>query len=1857
MIAFNFTSAHFAKGATQWSHLREPYATLFNQLMNLAAHTIGNKQIDHVAPHQVVPKRPKQGEKYVDLRLQAEARLPPPFEAYGKLKGSDNIALYVETLFDATSTTQVNGFRLWIVSRLLKNVSATNNSSAEIQVPVDPLAVSFARSIFEGSEILRSYHDQYLKHTAQKGKGKKGGAYTYIASTPEADLDLYPLYLFARYGGDVKDAFTHIMRKTLVDDVARATDIDDDEPWVFPSFVDTRDLMRLDYVIHNHSTVPYDVAQNLFRNTFTKEAAMFYHVRSANINEAQRNLNTYIHRDEQVRYDPKLVTDVGALSMLGIKDSALRCFYNPRTTYHVKNEHISAEFLTSMPLPHRIGSHLQIIGAPTISLAPDPILVPANEEDDHVDIDCGDGGGGNNHQVDESWLDENDVDGTMAQRIFERIINNCSASAEAIECKPLGIHNVQYMVTARDMLVGNMAKNVSHFEEITETQRRKFLSERKEVVALRLKATVATVPKLTVRTMELLALYHTTRESLRSISATPSISLESNVYKSSTPNYLLKQALKPITVHEDPAVMQIEEEEAENDANRLEFIEQYQQDNMEYIDSAEPQQHVPKPRCFANKNLEETIPYLEQQHSQHEARRGASAAAIAVSRNPNFNVEWESFIANGSIDVFLPVLKRRRAEGNTMADIQESADLIREEDWLLERNVFLRIGALNKKAFRTLDTEFYGSDGRIKDEDYDRYKLEKGRLIAAMLIEVWQEFFHNEDVSVACKGVRKDWEKATTQINGGKKTIAHSHKPRVYRLDVRPYHQFKIWCYDLFAVILLIHYNYKLMYINYLFKFHHCRHYVRCNNPKLNGLNHGDNMGGKSYMLTGVKLTCPSDIGDNITAMTDNAFNVEHNLDDMLILIDEMQDKYLGINGPAAKGSSAAPSGDALNFFKNRLTSQMTQVLHWFNDEENGNKRSCKHSKASVQGNYLGCTNAKLADADKHLISRFTLLSVPRSIGNDAASAKQPPKRVDQFASNPRQGEIMYEEHKDVHRLYFFVEKCITSGIFCDQLYGVSISGANMAIEEILNRLQREHNIPTNHDRKRNAVLELSRVMCIASVCWIVLCSPVFHYLQYDPISLDYIGINPRLVLRGVAPLLLVTKDHVIDALTALSTVWQHDHLKSVLEGIAKLCNLTHPLNTRFRLVPLVDGENLAIDYSKAGKKKKIGGAIPTSAKPSREYPASHMYGANSMVPVKPDYNYICISDRSFDAVYKTIAKQLGALQISSNDIEKILKDLSEEQSDVSLPSYTYTTVKERYDELVLQQQQQHQQNNNNKPFIIPVAPRPIVNNNNNNEEACGEEALDNEDKTQDFGCLVLDHASDAIARRKLVHIDYCPATRRPRVCILVSYLKEQLPTLLEDAFVQDLKAYQVERARNEEIDAAAIASDGEEKEEKKKEEEDEQASPSRKRKAVDTITMESLPFGSVVGTTVSRENTSDTFTTLIQKLQKSALYNSQTEIPLVKAIRKYYETPILEKTELAPSVEETMAREYSTLYSNMTPWLQYTTCESPQAIRTMDAFPDLPRAIKNSKEFVQEISFHDTTRTLLLERKETGKVTISNYAYISPSALASLSINDTMVKEKEKDIVKATNRLYGRTALMVLTEDIDFTFAKAHLAMIAYEPIDAKDDRFLFPNYPPFQYQIHTDYSRTRLELEKQKIAKEREERRAEFHDNAAELARLDKEAEEELLNSIFCEYPLCNMLSKVNHQGDIMNGRIHGNNANCVNMNEMLLANCNRMKLEYAQSNSNVVRCKKRVKFNNHQSLEQVRRQANNILRDRLSIKHQASAAVVSNTNTVASALSNRNKQASAVPMTMAISAVASIKKKQHATEKKRMSSKMLV
>lgn len=1940
-IFFNFTKDHFLEGATKWSDLREPYASLFFKIMNLVAHTIGNKKIDNLislTPQQQTKKRKQNPQSANNANNNVQQQIHELETWFGNLKRSDQIFVNVETLFDTEETTRVSGFRIGIFSKITKspivlqqqqqrqqqqqqllnknNSYVPNYNYNTVKIPVDVLSIALNNSFLETNEIKRLYEEQ-LKHNKYKpggaGRGKKTDKAIDKVNT---STRLDKLYLFTSYTS-ILNSFL-LFRKTLTSDVKKKKDDDDTDG--FPFFSDTRQVMDIQYMSHHNSyessgstdnntggmTTNTAISDNIIKNMFTKEAAMYYHVREANILPEQRNINTYIDANHRIR-NPESINDVKELSMK-CSDASFTGYYNPRTTYAIITDFLSPEVMSKMPTPHRMGA---ILHKTTTNIKSNELkkkkkgLNIMMENDDQEEDDQEEDNNQEEEEVesvsneidisvsilDQLLLDNEDLDGTLALKLLDNPL--CYGYKSNGKQKPLGIHDVQYNVSITDILkakstlkeLGLTRPSVS---DITDDIKKRFLSKRKGFIKSLIEGTtmlnnrqLKTIKFLTCETENNnnTLLSNNTNNNKNNNDVDELYNEASNadtVYKSSTLSYIVRPVDNIILKHafddfkntvedgeeeEEELTQSLDEGDIEIDDNinntdldeqsRAEYIKSYMDENNDFLgdynefespgksknngdggdNNTENEGVYKNLRFFKNKDLDKNIPFL-----------GTPTSPGNTTNNKNINMEWESFVARASVDITSTLFDKRRPKGNSMEDVRDNGDIVSEEFWKLERDVNLRICMNNKKAHRSYDNEFFNPTlKKIPNNKYEAYRKGKGRLMDAMVVEVWNEFHKNGDVSYANEGIRDDWEKSTTELSNGKKRINHSHSTRISRLNVRPYHQYKIWCYNLFAVILLIHYNFKLMYNNYTFKYHHCRYYYDSTDPKNNAINAGDNMGGKSYMLRGVKKTCPSRVGDMVTVMTPQAFNVDRNLNDMLIIIEEMEGKYLGINSGGGKSGSAQPNDDAVNFFKSRLTSGETMVLEFFKDEEHGNRRDCKQSRSSCQGIYLCATNAKLADADKNLLSRFIILSVPKNFGDNSGSSKGNDKIILQAALDDRRKDVLYEQHRDIHRLYFFTEQCIKSNVLNNCAYGVSIDAANIFINQILDDLSCDFKIPTSNNRKRNAVLEMARSMCIAFACWNALTSPVLEYLQYDPITSEYLGINPRLIARGIFPFLIITKDMVIDALTSLSTIWQHDHLKNVLASYAKSTQLLVPIEARYRQIPLAEADQVTIEFDKHNQvknKRNLSVKTNSSSKsksrktttnddmddvddnvatvvsgkpaslPTAQAPVVGSMGRNNIpqftIQTIPDYNYVQLCDRSYEAICKNIAKDLGEIQVSSNTIEQILRELAEDQSDMALPSYRL------------------QQSN---------------------------------DKTDPYGELVLDINRDATFMRKLVIFDVCPKTRKSRISILVSYLKEQLPTMLHNKIVQNLRNYQQQSKRLNKIDNDSDYDDDDDDYEnsednsndtnEEKSEKDDLISKKRKRgkdkddyndnegEEDDDEDIQNKEKSEKKRKSKSNksdkddkeEEEEDSLTKLIKLLKESALYNAKNATPIINVIRKKYENSIYGRTNIPAINQSLINNQYKTVYSNIIPYDQYATADAADQIHRNDIFPDLPTRIKHKKEFTKEIAFHDTMKTLILKQKFTGNVIIPNYAYVSPSALASLSTYDSSIKEN--DVIKLTNHIFNTCSSWLLTEDIDYTYGKAHLANIAYEPIDIKDSRFICINYHEFLYQLHCDYSRIRLDKEDKEIKAERELSRLQNPSKANE-AKLLHEEEEESMKSVFCEYPLCDMLSRVTAIGNIIKSMIYGVDlSQSIPMERMLMSNCDVMRNSFILTHPNVIRCRKRIEYETEEAKQAARNQANNTLQKRLTINVRKKTTVNKNENTSKSNMKQQQQQQSSV------------------------------
>ena len=396
-----------------------------------------------------------------------------------------------------------------------------------------------------------------------------------------------------------------------------------------------------------------------------------------------------------------------------------------------------------------------------------------------------------------------------------------------------------------------------------------------------------------------------------------------------------------------------------------------------------------------------------------------------------------------------------------------------EDEWRLEKDVFLRIRKLN--GFVSERTPV------IVDE---------------MAKEVWRAVFDATDVSFATEGIRGDLKRNTVTLEDGNTRITHFLQPVEGKEG--SYLEFKEWINALSG-------GDACFETNYFAKFHHCRWLENDVNPKLNCISVSDDTSKTSFMLHLISRTCPSGVINSLGhQFPSNAFNMDRTLDDMLVLAEEAP-TY--VTGQVLEKRDR----EASNVLKSRLTTGVIRVVHFFIDEEKGNRRDAKYAQTSAQGSYLMATTSTLGNADRHLLSRFITIRAPeRSLARKEVT------------------DLQLAQHRDLHRIYFITEMMVKAKVI-----QVDTSAAEMLVNDILresgSNLTKTFGLSS---RAMNQIIEMARCICIANTIWRVMMSPEFQHLQQK--SGQYIGLNVDVLTKGVFPLLVVNKQMVFHAFILL---------------------------------------------------------------------------------------------------------------------------------------------------------------------------------------------------------------------------------------------------------------------------------------------------------------------------------------------------------------------------------------------------------------------------------------------------------------------------------------------------------------------------------------------------------------------------------------------------------------------------------------------------------------------------------------------------------------------------------------------------
>ncbi len=651
---------------------------------------------------------------------------------------------------------------------------------------------------------------------------------------------------------------------------------------------------------------------------------------------------------------------------------------------------------------------------------------------------------------------------------------------------------------------------------------------------------------------------------------------------------------------------------------------------------------------------------INNRHKQHllDRRIGREVGLSSEARDR----ERETMLARASLAFYRPQLGRWRPTHATLDNVKKQCTTLLHDESFMQRDYALMLHCVNALGHsRILEKHTDPKTGQIREGQWEQYQRDKREFIEAALVEFWEEFFTSRHVSIAGKGIREDLKLSGKNGHVGREMPVHT-----FDVQARPYHLYKQQLYAYFGDHGALTNQYKTMSNVWHGKYHHCRFYQPgCKDPKLAMIMGGNGDVGKSYRLNIVKESCPSGVCEGITYISPQAFNTDMNWNDLLMINEEMSNKLVGPSD--LKGESQLD--DSRNHAKERMTAHQTTTLAFYFDDETGDRKA-KLSKCQCQCNILGATNIDMANMDPNVASRFIIFSVPASVDESEGNAAHH-KEKQCAGRDPAITNELVEQKREEHRVYFMMEQLIKSGVLGDAVFGAEVDGARILINKVLDRLQSEYRVPTNKPRKRKHVLEMARVLCIANAVWYVLTSPLERHLQLDPQTQEFIGLNPR-VLLAIADRLVVTTDHVVDALTMLSTLWTHDYQDAILENFAlSQCKLDELREQDF--VHRAPGNGLQRDALETAPLAYSARQARTNRNPT---PAWSMYAQQQqpgqpgqpLAPVQEeweiDYNYISLSAKSYDEIYQRLSTTSNTLRISTQDIHRMLKELSNNKID-----------------------------------------------------------------------------------------------------------------------------------------------------------------------------------------------------------------------------------------------------------------------------------------------------------------------------------------------------------------------------------------------------------------------------------------------------------------------------------------------------------------------------------------------------------------------------------------------------------------
>jgi hypothetical protein len=622
-----------------------------------------------------------------------------------------------------------------------------------------------------------------------------------------------------------------------------------------------------------------------------------------------------------------------------------------------------------------------------------------------------------------------------------------------------------------------------------------------------------------------------------------------------------------------------------------------------------------------------TVPVAQREELERAAARGEAQVAQLAQPAPE---EDDEAAFHQEVDEQYPddePAELAAAQGRGGAASSGAAFLQRVPPEIIERDEALQLNIKNSEAYASLMYRASHGEGMAR-ETFESLFWTRVREATHDADDLW----HNgEKVDDTVKALRK-WYAGLTP----KQRRVEFRMPYA----VRPYMAFRIWVNESMASpVLNLAQNTTAMAIAFFASLHHCRWYEHNRDPKLNFLMAGDGMSGKSYIIHSLEEILPPGIISTATHTSSHAMHVPKIMDGVCYLHHEFQHRYLF---PAMPGKDGAPgeSGDALNFFKDRLTRGQVSIVILDTQKDPKTKKSVRTQNkfdASCQTVTIGGTNDPLKDADANVLTRFIVLSVPKP--RDIAEGSHPSERPD---FDEMDGKKMVADHFSQRtRLYHqllryrcaYTEFMLKCGVLPN---GMQTFGARLLIDNILNEMNAKYSIDTRDPRKRKMTEEMAREMHLMFANYMGLGSPFAMAWEREHPGDGEGRWSWDAWLHCVVPFLYTGKDGVIDALTLLESLWSPQYLTRILFTVV------------FHVARV---QELAPEAFRSVYRPSVSGG--DGDKPGRFTPADF----------DVDYNYIQVCERhgSKTNLIARIADACGSFGIRAADIEAFLHGLSKQ--------------------------------------------------------------------------------------------------------------------------------------------------------------------------------------------------------------------------------------------------------------------------------------------------------------------------------------------------------------------------------------------------------------------------------------------------------------------------------------------------------------------------------------------------------------------------------------------------------------------